>query len=224
MNKKNCQKKQKTAVFPDLTNREQEILDLLFKGSTPKEIAFNLGIKYRTVDFHRNNVYRKLGVQSIQELFAKYSMPNTPALKIMPDEMATPEKPLVMDFYDNSFYNSETIWQYKITPSIFYFNKITAGERYTFSYSFKSNINFNFLDLTLVDGSPEANFFTVLGPPIRQVNNSKANIEYKNSVTFNVVKTASSTKPEANELNLEINSDKSIQPTLVFTMFELIKN
>jgi len=55
-----------------LTSREQEILDMLLKGLTPKEIAFNLNIKYATVDFHRNSLYRKLDVQSIQELFVKY--------------------------------------------------------------------------------------------------------------------------------------------------------
>ena len=55
-----------------LTSREQEILDMLLRGLTPKEIAFNLNIKYATVDFHRNSLYRKLDVQSIQELFVKY--------------------------------------------------------------------------------------------------------------------------------------------------------
>ena len=204
-----------------LTAREQEILTMLLNGISPKEIAYNQNISYSTVNFHRNNLYKKLNVNSLQELFSKYSSPIAPSPEIMPVEMATPEKPLVIDFYDNSFYNSETIWQYKITPPLFYFNKITAGERYVFSYSFKSNVNINFLDLTLVDSSPKANFYTVLCPPIRQMNNSKANTEYKNSVTFVAVKTASSAKPEANELILEINSDKSILPTLVFTKFEL---
>jgi len=60
------------AMQNKLTSREQEILDMLLKGLTPKEIAFNLNIKYATVDFHRNSLYRKLDVQSIQELFVKY--------------------------------------------------------------------------------------------------------------------------------------------------------
>ena len=207
---------------PDLTPREQEIFNMMLKGVSLKEIAFNLGVSYSTVDFHRSNLYHKFGVQSMQELLVKYHS-QTASPEIMPVVMATAENPLVIDFYDNSFYNSKTIWQYKITPPIFYSNKITAGERYTFSYSFKSNINFNFLDLTLADGSPEANFFTVLCPPTRQLNNSKANTEYKNSATFIAVKSASSAKPEANGLYLEINSDKSIVPTLVFTEFELAK-
>jgi DNA-binding CsgD family transcriptional regulator len=56
-----------------LTSREQEILNLLLKGVSPKEIAYNLNINYKTYDTHRSNLYHKLGVRSIQELMAKYS-------------------------------------------------------------------------------------------------------------------------------------------------------
>jgi len=60
-----------------LTSREQEILNLLLNGVSPKEIAYNLNIHYKTVDTHRSSLYRKLGVQSIQELMAKYSPEQT---------------------------------------------------------------------------------------------------------------------------------------------------
>ena len=56
-----------------LTPREQEIFDLLLEGVSPKEIAYKLHITNRTFDFHRTNVYRKLGVQSIRELLVQYS-------------------------------------------------------------------------------------------------------------------------------------------------------
>ncbi|MDR1839104.1 MAG: helix-turn-helix transcriptional regulator [Treponema sp.] len=56
-----------------LTSREQEIFNLLLNGVSPKEIAYKLNIHYKTVDTHRSSLYRKLGVQSIQELMAKYS-------------------------------------------------------------------------------------------------------------------------------------------------------
>ena len=49
-----------------------------------------------------------------------------------------------MDFYENSFYNHKTKWLYKISPSILYSQKITAGERYAFSFFLKSNNAFNF--------------------------------------------------------------------------------
>ena len=53
-----------------LTSREQEIFDLLAEGNSPKEIAYKLNISHSTIDFHRTNIYRKLGINSIQELFA----------------------------------------------------------------------------------------------------------------------------------------------------------
>jgi len=56
----------------DLTPREQEIFDMLLNGISPKEIAFKLKITYYTVDFHRNKIYRKLGVKSIHEFLTKY--------------------------------------------------------------------------------------------------------------------------------------------------------
>ena len=49
-----------------------EIFNLLLIGTSPKEIAYNLKISYPTVNFHMNNLYRKLGIQSRTELFAKY--------------------------------------------------------------------------------------------------------------------------------------------------------
>ena len=57
----------------NLTPREQEIFTLLLKGTSPKEIAYTLKISYETVHHHQKNMYKKLGIQSIQELFAKYS-------------------------------------------------------------------------------------------------------------------------------------------------------
>ena len=57
----------------DLTPREQEIFTMLLTGRAPKEIAFTLKISPYTVNFHQKNLYRKLGIQSRAELFAKYS-------------------------------------------------------------------------------------------------------------------------------------------------------
>ncbi|MDR0447857.1 MAG: LuxR C-terminal-related transcriptional regulator [Treponema sp.] len=56
----------------NLTERELEIFNLLLTDAPPKEIAYNLEISYPTVNFHTNNLYRKLGIQSRAELFAKY--------------------------------------------------------------------------------------------------------------------------------------------------------
>ena len=60
-------------MLEDITLREREIFDLLLEGFSQKEIAHKLNISHSTVDFHRTNLYKKLGVHSIKELFAKYS-------------------------------------------------------------------------------------------------------------------------------------------------------
>ena len=60
----------------NLTPREKEIFTLLLKGTSPKEIAYTLKLSYETVHHHQKNMYKKLGIQSIQELFAKYSSYN----------------------------------------------------------------------------------------------------------------------------------------------------
>jgi DNA-binding CsgD family transcriptional regulator len=58
----------------DLTPREEEIFTMLLSGRAPKEIAFTLKISPYTVNFHQKNLYRKLGIQSRAELFARYSV------------------------------------------------------------------------------------------------------------------------------------------------------
>jgi two-component system response regulator DctR len=51
-----------------LTKREQEVLDKLLAGNISKQIARELGISTRTVEVHRQNLLRKLGVRSVKEL------------------------------------------------------------------------------------------------------------------------------------------------------------
>jgi DNA-binding CsgD family transcriptional regulator len=55
-----------------LTTRENEIFEMLLMGYPPKEIAYKLDVTYYTVNFHRNNIYRKLSVKNIQELLVKF--------------------------------------------------------------------------------------------------------------------------------------------------------
>ena len=56
----------------ELTPREQEIFTMLLNGTSPKEIAYVLKISYGTVLYHQQNLYRKLNIHSIAELFARY--------------------------------------------------------------------------------------------------------------------------------------------------------
>lgn len=52
------------AMQVDLTTRELEILKLVLAGKTNKVIAREIRISAKTVEFHLNNVYKKLGVQT----------------------------------------------------------------------------------------------------------------------------------------------------------------
>ncbi|MCL2481099.1 MAG: helix-turn-helix transcriptional regulator [Spirochaetaceae bacterium] len=58
----------------NLTVREEEVLTMLLGGNSPKEIAFILKISFDTVRFHQKNLYRKLEINSIHELFSKYAV------------------------------------------------------------------------------------------------------------------------------------------------------
>lgn len=59
--------KQKQATG-DLTQREQQILTLIAKGHTNKEIAKKLFLSYRTIQNNRLNLYQKFGVHNTAEL------------------------------------------------------------------------------------------------------------------------------------------------------------
>ena len=48
----------------ELTQREKQVADLTMAGLTSKIMAVNLGISRRTVEFHRQNILRKLGGNS----------------------------------------------------------------------------------------------------------------------------------------------------------------
>jgi two-component system response regulator DctR len=54
-----------------LTDREREVLDRILLGSTSKVIARELGVSPRTVETHRKNLLRKLGIGSIKELMQR---------------------------------------------------------------------------------------------------------------------------------------------------------
>jgi two-component system, LuxR family, response regulator FixJ len=51
-----------------LTPREQQVMKLLVKGATSKEIAYDLKLSVRTVEAHRRAVLRKMDVTSAAQL------------------------------------------------------------------------------------------------------------------------------------------------------------
>ncbi len=54
--------------FDQLTPREREIVELVAAGLPNKQAAFRLGISRRTVEGHRAQAMRKLGVRTLPEL------------------------------------------------------------------------------------------------------------------------------------------------------------
>ena len=55
-------------AIADLSPRERQVLQLIAEGRSSKQAAAVLGVTKRTVDHHRQNLMRKLGVYSVGEL------------------------------------------------------------------------------------------------------------------------------------------------------------
>jgi len=64
-------------AYEILTKREQEILRMLGKGQSNKEIADFLDLSVRTVETHRASIMRKMDFHNIQELVT-YCVKNLP--------------------------------------------------------------------------------------------------------------------------------------------------
>ena len=60
-------------LVAQLTDREREVLDMVGRGWSTKEIADSLQLSPRTVDTHRANIAQKLGTTSVAE-FARFSL------------------------------------------------------------------------------------------------------------------------------------------------------
>jgi len=58
-------------VLARLTEREREILKLIFEGKCSSEVAQTLCVSKRTVDFHLARAYVKLGVSNRFQAFRR---------------------------------------------------------------------------------------------------------------------------------------------------------
>jgi len=202
-------------MLENITQREREIFNLLLKGLSPKEIAYNLNISYDTVLTHQKNLYVKLGVNSINELLVKYMNKDRHDLEL------SKEKPLVIVMGNDGEYG----WQTKYYASTsFYGEKITAGDGYNFNCTYKSNVKINMLQVSLIDQMiKEEDYWTDLSNFSIIRRNIKPNIEYKDSLTFFAAKSASSNNVRSNVFILQAHKGTKEQPTLTFTQFEIVK-
>ena len=57
----------------DLTQQEQKVLELLLENKTNKEIAQEIFVSVSTVKTHTNNLYKKLKVNSRDEVKVLFS-------------------------------------------------------------------------------------------------------------------------------------------------------
>lgn len=58
---------------PKMTSRELEVVKLCCEGLTSKEIAERLNVSVRTIDTHKSNIFKKVGISSTLEL-VKYAI------------------------------------------------------------------------------------------------------------------------------------------------------
>ncbi len=54
----------RTGAAPVLTSREQEVITLIARGHRTREIAHQMSLSHKTVEKHRTNLMRKLGLRS----------------------------------------------------------------------------------------------------------------------------------------------------------------
>lgn len=69
---KNIRKLEERAVIGKLSSRETDVFDQLIKGFSSKEIARDLNISPKTVDVHRANILKKIGISTVRELIQRY--------------------------------------------------------------------------------------------------------------------------------------------------------
>ncbi|MEQ8685925.1 MAG: helix-turn-helix transcriptional regulator [Imperialibacter sp.] len=62
-----------------MTKREKEILSLIYKGESNKDIAEKLDKSVRTIETHRFNIMKKLDANNLAELLRKID--GDPSLK-----------------------------------------------------------------------------------------------------------------------------------------------
>ena len=66
--KKDVDRQQLLGKIAALSEREREVFHLVADGEMNKVIAFDLGISQRTVEVHRSQVMKKLGVRTLAQL------------------------------------------------------------------------------------------------------------------------------------------------------------
>ena len=67
--------RQEPTAEQQLTGRQLEILTMLARGLSSKEIAYELGLSHKTVDVHRARIMQRLGISDVASL-TRYAVRN----------------------------------------------------------------------------------------------------------------------------------------------------
>ena len=74
--------KQIKDMYKKLSEREQEVIDLITQGFRTKDIANRLYISVNTVETHRKHIIKKFESNNMMEAIAKYNSIKTKTAKI----------------------------------------------------------------------------------------------------------------------------------------------
>ena len=67
-------------LFPKISSREKQVLRLICEEFSNKQIAAELGISIKTVELHRSNLFKKIGVSNLAGL-VRWAIENDALLK-----------------------------------------------------------------------------------------------------------------------------------------------
>lgn len=79
-----------TTKADNLTTREREVLTLIAAGESTKELAFTLGIAFKTAACHRTHVLEKLGARNTAEAIRNAAALGL--LELAANQLAPPDK------------------------------------------------------------------------------------------------------------------------------------
>lgn len=54
------------------TKTERQVIELVAKGLSNKEVGENLGVSQKTIKFHLTNIFKKCGLKSRTQLLVKH--------------------------------------------------------------------------------------------------------------------------------------------------------
>ena len=115
-------------------------------------------------------------------------------------------------------------WQ-NLYESNWYGNKITEGDKMTFTYAFKSDVAMDYLEIALIDNSSGApGWWAELSAFVKIKENIVANTEYSGTVVLTATKSASGTSAAANKVAFATNTTPTSGPLLTFSTFSIVKN